>query len=154
VLILQDDVDVAAGNVLDIIAMIDPTKIISKIKGHLLPHLRRDIMRFRPLIGCSTEIFECFNAIFRFCSILSNHLAPSRDIAFQLADQEGLKHRLTGGWWPSRTGGWERAGSAVRDFLQAKPILQGLLGWTDPTPLVPGNQCFVTVSLEHIIDGK
>jgi hypothetical protein len=136
--LFQDDVDIAAGNVLDIIAVIDPSKILAKIKGHLLVHLRRDILRFGPLVGCSTEVFECFNAIFRFCSILSNHLAPSRDISRQLADQEGLKHRITGGWWCAKDGSWERAGTNVRDFLQSRPILQGLIGWTDPKPLVPG----------------
>ncbi|KAJ7795671.1 hypothetical protein B0H14DRAFT_3114648 [Mycena olivaceomarginata] len=46
-----------------------------------------------------------------------------RDIAIQLADQEGLKHRLTGGFWPS--------GSGVRDFLSKHPILQKLVGWTE-----------------------
>ncbi|KAF8220792.1 hypothetical protein L208DRAFT_1123526, partial [Tricholoma matsutake] len=54
------------------------------------------ILHFGPLVSVAIEIFECFNAIFRFCSIFLNHLAPSRDIAFQLASQEVLKHRLTG----------------------------------------------------------
>ncbi len=90
----------AVGNVLNVFAELDPTKIIYKIKLHLLAHLRPDIKRHGPLIGVSMEAFECFNAIFCFCSILSNYLAPSQDIALQLADQEGLKHRLTGGWWP------------------------------------------------------
>ncbi|KAJ7327989.1 hypothetical protein DFH08DRAFT_916737 [Mycena albidolilacea] len=92
------DLLVAAGNVLYAFAVLDPTKILSKIKLHLLAHLGEDVAAFGPLIGVMTEAFECFNAIFRFCSILSNHRAPSRDIALQLADQEGLKHRLTGGW--------------------------------------------------------
>jgi hypothetical protein len=49
-------------------------------------------------MGAATEIFESFNTIFRYYSILSNHLAPSHDIAVQLRDQGGLKHCLTGGW--------------------------------------------------------
>ncbi|KAJ7767678.1 hypothetical protein B0H16DRAFT_1308371, partial [Mycena metata] len=72
---------------------------ITKIKYHLLAHVDDDTVGFGPLVRVATEIYECFNAIFRYCSILSNHLAPSRDIAIQLGDQEGLKHRLTGGWW-------------------------------------------------------
>lgn len=78
--------------------MIDPSKIITKIKFHLLVHIDEDAVEFDPLIGVMTEIFECFNAIFRYCSILSNHLAPSRDIAKQLGDHDGLKHRLTGSY--------------------------------------------------------
>jgi hypothetical protein len=113
---------------------------VSKIKLHLLSHTPEDILAFGPLVGVATEIYECFNAVFRFCSILSNHLAPSRDIALQLADQEGLKHRLTGGWWPSMdsAGEWERAGPAVRAFLHTRPVLQKLVGWTVKNPPVAG----------------
>ena len=130
----------AAGNILDVFAMIDPTKIIEKLKLHLLAHLRADIIWFGPLVGVATEAFECFNAIFHFCSIRSNHLAPSRDISKQLAGQESLKHRVTGGWWHStRTSdNWVQAGVRVRDFLYTQPMLQGLLGWHDPQPLVKG----------------
>ncbi|KAJ6627643.1 hypothetical protein B0H10DRAFT_1706827, partial [Mycena sp. CBHHK59/15] len=135
-----NDVRIAAGNVLDAFAVLDPTKIITKIKLHLLPHTPEDIVAFGPLVGVMTEIYECFNAVFRFCSVLSNHLAPSRDIALQLADQEGLKHRLTGGWWPSRDSDeWERAGPGVRAFLHTRPVLQKLVGWTVKTSLVPGS---------------
>ncbi len=103
---LQSDIDVAVANVLDSFAMVDPSKMVSKLKLHLLVHLKADILRFGPLVGVAAEGFECYNAIFRFCSIFSNHLAPSRDIAFQLAKQEILKHRLTGGWWPTAEGAW------------------------------------------------
>lgn len=109
--------------------MIDPSKIIAKIKYHLLVHLRADILRFGPLIGVSTETYECFNAIFRFCSILSNHLAPSRDIAIQLAEQEVVKHFLSGGYWQSQDGKWEQASSLVRSYLGQNSFLQVLLGY-------------------------
>ncbi|KAJ7750070.1 hypothetical protein DFH07DRAFT_869136 [Mycena maculata] len=123
------DVQTAASNVLDTFAIIDPSKIISKNKLHILAHTTPDVKRHGPLVGNVTEGFESFNGIFRFCSIFSNHLAPSRDIARQLAQQEGLKHRLTGGWWMDVSSGeWERAGSAVP-----------LLGWTDPKPLIQGS---------------
>ncbi|KAJ7715958.1 hypothetical protein B0H16DRAFT_1667025 [Mycena metata] len=133
------DVEIAAGNVMDAFAVVDPTKILTKIKLHLLPHTPEDIVAFGPLVGVATEIYEAFNAVFRFCSILSNHLAPSRDIALQLADQEGLKHRLTGGWWPNSEGEWERAGAGVRGFLATRPVLQKLVGWTIETPAVAGS---------------
>jgi hypothetical protein len=135
---LQSDIEVAAANVLDLFAVIDPSKMTSKQKLHLLVHLKADIRRFGPLVGVATEAFECFNAIFRFCSIFSNHLAPSRDIAFQLASQEVLKHRLTGGWWPTANGEWERPGPSVRNFIHVHPTLQALVGWTSMEPLVNG----------------
>ena len=74
---LQSDVEVAAANVLNLFAMIDPSKMMYKLKLHLLVHLRTDILRFGPLVGVATEVFECCNASFRYCSIFSNHLAPS-----------------------------------------------------------------------------
>jgi hypothetical protein len=124
--------------VLDIFALIDPSKIITKIKYHLLAHIEDDALQFAPLVGVATEIFECFNAIFRFCSILSNHLAPSRYIARQLGNQEVLKHLLTGGWWSSADGEWCRTGSGVRYFMSAHPVLQRLLGWSEEKPLIYG----------------
>lgn len=130
--------EIAAGNVLDLFAMFDPSKMVEKLKLHLLAHLRADIIRFGPLVGVATEAFECFNAIFRFCSIHSNHLAPSRDISNQLAGQEGLKHRITGGWWPLSSGDWVQAGLAVRESLYSQPMLQGLLGWQNPKTLIRG----------------
>ena len=126
---LQSDVETAAANVLDIAALIDPSKIVQKIKYHLLAHLREDVIRFGPLIGVATETYESFNAIFRFCSILSNHLAPSRDIALQLAEQEVLRHLLSGGFWQDSTGRFVSAGSSVVGFLAQQPFLQNLLGY-------------------------
>ena len=81
------------------------------------------------------EIFECFNAVFRMCSIYSNHHAPSWDIAWQLADQEGTRQHLTGGYWQSGDDeSWEQAGASVCGYLEEKPVLQQLYGWTDPAP--------------------
>lgn len=100
-----------------------------KIKYHLLAHLRQDILRFGPLVGVATETYESFNAIFRFCSILSNHLAPSRDIAFQLAEQEVLRHLLSGGHWLDQNGCFKQAGAQVVGFLARNTFLQTLLGY-------------------------
>ncbi|KAG6818880.1 hypothetical protein H0H93_000679 [Arthromyces matolae] len=117
-------------NVLDIWAMIDPSKIIKKIKLHLLSHLVEDIRRFGPPILYSTEVFECWNAIFRLCSILSNHLSPSRDIATTLADVERFKHQVSGGWW-KKNGVYVQAGRCIREFLFTNHELQRRLGWAD-----------------------
>jgi len=125
----QADVEVAAGNVLDIAALIDPSKIIMKIKYHLLAHLREDILQFGPLVGVATETYESFNAIFRLCSVLSNHLAPSRDIALQLAEQEVIRHVLAGGSWLASDGGWKRAGASVTAFFADNELIRTLLGY-------------------------
>lgn len=113
----------------------DPSRILQKIKLHLHAHLCEDILRFGPLVGVCTESFESFNAVFRNCSILSNHRAPSRDIALQLADQEGLKHRLSGGLWQDKDGTWTTAGRGVRKMLTRHPIMQRLIGWHEPEVL-------------------
>lgn len=141
----QADVEIAASNVLDLFAMIDPSKMTCKLKLHLLVHLKEDIRRFGPLIGVATESFECFNAIFRFCSIYSNHLAPSRDIAIQLAGQDMLKHRLTGGWWLAGDGEWRTSGDAVRNFIHENPTLQALVGWTSGEKPASGSFFFISV---------
>ena len=60
----QDDVEIGVSNVIDTFASIDPMKVLTKVKLHLLTHLRADIRRFGPLVGCSTKVFESFNAIF------------------------------------------------------------------------------------------
>lgn len=127
----KDNVETAAANVLDIAALIDPSKIIAKIKYHLLAHLHQDIIRYGPLVGVATETFECFNAIFRYCSILSNHRAPSRDIALQLAEQEVLRHLLSGGRWKAANGDsdWKQPGPSITKFLGGNTFLTTLLGY-------------------------
>ncbi|KAF8801058.1 hypothetical protein BYT27DRAFT_7115992, partial [Phlegmacium glaucopus] len=61
------DVETATANVFDIAALSDPTKVILKIKYHLLAHLCQDIICFGPILSSATETFECFNTIFWFC---------------------------------------------------------------------------------------
>ena len=102
-------------------------------------HLAEDIKQFGPLITQATEGFEGFHGVFRSCSILSNHQAPSRDIALQLADQEGFKQRVTGGWWPDGSGGWKRSGSGVRGSLGRYKMLKSNLGWADNIAAPPGS---------------
>jgi hypothetical protein len=108
----------------------DPKRIMDKVKLHLLAYIWEDVLQFGPLVGVAPEIFECFNAVFYMCSILSNHLTPSHDIADQLADQEGMKHHLTGGYWLSTDDDllWEHSGTGVCDFLHRKPILLSMAG--------------------------
>ncbi|KAK7438747.1 hypothetical protein VKT23_017877 [Stygiomarasmius scandens] len=91
-----DDLGVLIDNILD---AFDPAKILVKAKLHLLTHIPDHIRRFGPAVWFSTEVFECFNAVFQMSSVLSNHQAPSRDIALKNRDMAHVKHLLTGGFW-------------------------------------------------------
>ena len=125
------------GNVLDAFGDVDPSKIITKMKLHLLAHLAQDIRRFGPAIRNSTEIFECFNGIFRLCSIYSNHQAPSRDIATKFASMDRLKHILAGGFWKEGES-WVQAGDNVLRVLRTETIVQCHLGWVPPQQVLLG----------------
>ncbi|KAI0947612.1 hypothetical protein AcW1_009325 [Taiwanofungus camphoratus] len=109
------DLKILIANILDIWVLIDPNHILVKPKLHVLPHVIEDIQRFGPPILYSTEIFECWNAIFRFCSILSNHQAPSHDIAITLADTERFKHQVSRGWWRNESGSVKQKAQKHRD---------------------------------------
>ena len=131
-------VRITTDNVLDLFSRIEPPKIIAKPKLHLLTHLPDNIKHFGPLVGKATETFECFNAIFWFCSVLSNHQAPSCDIAIQLADQEGFKQHVTGGWWLNDAGGWQRSGPGACGSLGRYAMLRNNLGWAEDPLTSPG----------------
>lgn len=134
----QADLQILIDNLLDIWALIDPRRIIEKAKLHTLTHLPNDIRQHGPSILYSTEIFECWNAVFRLCSVLSNHQAPSRDIAETLAHLERFKHHVSGGWWKNEHGDYVQAGDGVRSFLKSEPNLQRRLGWVPKSAKKPG----------------
>jgi hypothetical protein len=133
--LFQADVKIAVANVLDIISTIDPSKILVKIKLHLLVHLEEDIRRHGNPLNGSTETQESFNVIFRLCSIYSNRLSPSRDIALKMSKFEAMKQRLLGGYWKATDDmnepHWVCASARVRDFLAQHPVLQRHLGWVE-----------------------
>ncbi|KAJ3545720.1 hypothetical protein NMY22_g2322 [Coprinellus aureogranulatus] len=134
------DLTILIDNVLDAFAAIDPSKILVKIKLHLLKHLPAHIRRFGPAVRFATEVFESYNTIFRMSSILSNHLAPSRDIARKNVDLDRVKHVLSGGyWWDDKANSWTHAGDAVSDILRKSPAIQRHLGWTPPAKFSPGS---------------
>jgi hypothetical protein len=130
---------------LDAFALVDPAKIIVKMKLQLLPDLIEDIRRYGPAIRYSTEVFECYNAIFRLCSVLSNRQAPSRDIAKKFASMERVKHILSGGYW-KQGDGWVQAGPKVRSLLHEEAFVQRHLGWAPPRELKFG-EFRVTLSI-------
>ncbi|KAJ7096589.1 hypothetical protein B0H15DRAFT_774168 [Mycena belliarum] len=147
------DLTILIGNVLDAFGDQDPAKILLKIKLHLLPHIVDDAVRFGPPIRNSTEVFECFNAIFRLCSILSNHQAPSRDIALKFASMDRVKHMLSRGFWQVN-GDWVCAGPSVRAVLKGMPIIQRHLGWVPPRTIVPGQMRLAAKSKAHLMRWK
>ncbi|KAJ6607200.1 hypothetical protein B0H10DRAFT_1956459 [Mycena sp. CBHHK59/15] len=132
-------VEITVANLLDAFHAVDPLRILTKIKLHLLAHIMDDVRRFGPLIRSSTEIYEAFNGVFRLCSVYSNHLAPSRDISRKFASMDRVKHLLSGGyWWDSRLQQWVQAGEAVLAILQSDRVVQRHLGWVSPTVVSPG----------------
>lgn len=132
------------SNVLDIWSLIDPKRIFVKPKLHLLLHLLFDIRDHGPAVLYATEIFECFNAIFRLCSVLSNHQAPSRDIAFACADMDRFKHQVSGGWWRADQGGSQfvQAGESIRQYFR-NGELQRRLGYSDRSLTHPGMSLYL-----------
>jgi hypothetical protein len=71
--------------------------------------------------------------------VLSNHQAPSRDIAAKFADLDRVKHILSGGYWFDKSEStWVRAGKDVQRILRNTPIIQRHLGWAPPPIWTPG----------------
>ena len=91
-------------NVLDAWAVLEPKRILVRSKLHLLTHTAEHIRNNGPIVGFSTEVFECWNAVFCLCSVLSNHQAPSHDIVEAIAQLERFEHQKSGGWWQGADG--------------------------------------------------
>ncbi|KAJ7135241.1 hypothetical protein C8R43DRAFT_1089512 [Mycena crocata] len=133
------DLQVCIDNVLNLWG-IDPARIMTKYKLHVLPHLPDDVLRFGPPILYATEGFEGWNSVFHLCSILSNHQAPSHDIGVTLADMERFKHQASGGWWkPAGSQEYVQAGRDIVSFLHKNKELQRRLGWMDKSKPKPGS---------------
>ncbi|OBZ68017.1 hypothetical protein A0H81_11962 [Grifola frondosa] len=131
------DLEILIGNVLDIWSLIDPQRVFVKPKLHILSHILEDVRHHGPPPLYSTEIFECFNAIFRMCSVLSNHQAPSRDIAWTCADLDRFKHEISGGWWKGQDGKFVQAGVRVRQYFNNTQV-QRRLGFVSKASHVAG----------------
>ncbi|KAF8976222.1 hypothetical protein BDQ17DRAFT_1441218 [Cyathus striatus] len=75
-------------------------------------------------------------------SVLSNHLAPSHDIALKNAELNGIKHLLSGGYWLDENKmEWSCAGDGVVELLVASPIIQRHLGWSPVSAPQAGSIC-------------
>ncbi|EIN05335.1 hypothetical protein PUNSTDRAFT_36762, partial [Punctularia strigosozonata HHB-11173 SS5] len=144
------DLTILIANVLDYWAELDPSRIVNKIKLRILTYLVPNVQRHGPAILYHTEVFECWNSIFRLCSVLSNHHAPSHDIAATTADMERFKHQASGGFWKNDQGDWIQAGKKIRDLFQENRALQGRLGWNDTAEVSPGHVGLLPQSLRDI----
>lgn len=131
---------------------IDPNRITTKPKLHVLTHLSGDVRRFGPPALYEVEGFEASNKIFRQCSILSNHHAPSHDIAMTMARMERFKHVISGGWWWDKARKrYVRADERITKHFASNAALQHHLGWTPEDRRLPGN---VSDALHlHILTG-
>ncbi|KAJ6616003.1 hypothetical protein B0H10DRAFT_1800267, partial [Mycena sp. CBHHK59/15] len=132
-----EDLEILIDNVLDAFGTLDPSKILVKLNLHVLKHIPQNICQWGPSVRFSTDIFECFNTIFRLCSVLSNHQAPSRDIALKFTDLERVKHILSGGFWKQGSE-WISAGKDARRLLVKTPVLQRHLGWAPKPEWISG----------------
>ena len=125
-----DNLQTSIDKFLDDLTVVDASKIVSKAKCHILTHIVEDIKNFGPAITLSTETFESFNAVFRRCSVLSNHQSPSRDIGVAMSDLATFKHIASGGKW-KENGDWTGPGKDVLRFFQHHKHFFQHLGWTN-----------------------
>ncbi|KAF7310181.1 FAD-binding-3 domain-containing protein [Mycena indigotica] len=147
------DLNIGIANLLDAFDVVDPLRILVKIKLHLLAHLPDDIRRFGPAIRFSTEAFEAYNAIFRACSVRSNRQAPSRDIARKLASIERVKHIFAGGYWYNQQcGKWVCAAESVQELLVTIPVFQRHLGWVSPKLVECGTVQLISEKRQPTVD--
>ena len=137
VITAKANVESTISNFLDALATVDPGRMLSKSKCHILTHIKKDIERFGPPVLLSTEMFEGFNGVWRLCSILSNHHAPSRDIALNLADMDRFKKLASGVQWSEKSR-MVKAGIKVRQFMSDHPEVQNYMGWVQSGAYEPG----------------
>jgi hypothetical protein len=105
------------------------------------------IRRFGPAILFSTERYESFNHVFRLASIYSNRQAPSRDACHLFAEQENVKHVVSGGFWKDpATGKWVKAGANIIKYIDEHPHLCQLLGFPRVEPPEVGEFFFFLCS--------
>lgn len=119
----------AINNFLTLSALCAPSILVTKVKFHFLVHLPAYIRRFGPAILFSTERYKSFNHVFRLSSIHSNRQAPSRDTCQSFADQDIVKHIVTGGYWYDEgVKRWVHAGKDISSYSNTHPEVCQFLG--------------------------
>ncbi|KAJ7460180.1 hypothetical protein FB451DRAFT_1045417, partial [Mycena latifolia] len=133
------ELEVCINDFINITCKCSPSILISKPKFHFLLHLPFFIRRFGPAVLFSTERYEAYNAVFRACSIYSNRLTPSRDIAWSFAGIDRVKHIVTGGWWrDSRSRKWTCANPRVLRHILDHPEMAAMVGLPTKVAHEPG----------------
>ncbi|KAH7905869.1 hypothetical protein BJ138DRAFT_1094753 [Hygrophoropsis aurantiaca] len=123
------DLSRAIEDFLSLSAQCAPSILLTKAKFHFLLHLPMFIRRFGPAILFSTERYESFNHVFRLASIYSNRQAPSRDTCQVFAEQDRVKHIITGGFWRDpETKHWVNAGPDILKYIAEHPQQRQMLG--------------------------
>lgn len=88
------------------------------------------IRRFGPAILFSTERYESFNGVYRLSSVYSNRQALSRDACHLFAEQDNVKHVVSGGMWHDpTTQKWVKAGPGVVKYFNTHPHQRSLLAF-------------------------
>jgi len=129
---LQADLSHVIDDFLSVTAQCAPSILVTKPKFHFLLHLPMFIRRFGPAILYSTERYESFNHVFRLALIYSNRQAPSRDACHLFAEQEGVRHVVSGGYWRDpTTRKWANAGPSVLQYISEHPHQHHFLGFPD-----------------------
>ncbi|KAF8170969.1 hypothetical protein K438DRAFT_1982253 [Mycena galopus ATCC 62051] len=133
------ELEVCINDFINITCKCSPSILISKPKFHFLLHLPFFIRRFGPAVLFSTERYEAYNAVFRLCSIYSNRMTPSRDIAWSFAGIDRVKHIVTGGWWKdSRDQTWMCASPRVLRHILEHPEMAAMVGLPTKAEYEPG----------------
>ncbi|KAJ6632455.1 hypothetical protein B0H10DRAFT_1770681 [Mycena sp. CBHHK59/15] len=133
------DLETCIDDFINITCKCSPSILISKPKFHFLLHLPFFIRRFGPAVLFSTERYEAYNAVFRACSIYSNRLTPSRDIAWSFAGIDRVKHIATGGWWrDSQTQQWVCANPRIMQHILDHPEFAAMIGLPTKEARKPG----------------
>jgi hypothetical protein len=135
--------DTGGENVQDSFGALDRGRILDKSKIHLLKHIPEDARRFGPLPRSSVETYECYNAVFRRCAILSNRRAISRDVARQFSRMDRMKYLVSGGYYTSQDCDqrWVQAGPGILRVLREDVVIQRHLGWA-PHCEIKSGKCF------------
>lgn len=100
----------------------------NKPKFHQLVHLNTVIRRWGPAKNVSADRYESLHKPMRVASVLSNHQAPSRDIANAMASGDMLGFVFSGASWALNQHTRVCAGDKVKELMMLAKNIGHLLG--------------------------
>ncbi|EJU01380.1 hypothetical protein DACRYDRAFT_16097 [Dacryopinax primogenitus] len=145
-----DELRLAVTTLVHAMARLNPIKMISKPKMHILLHIVDNVRRFGPAVGFATERYESYNSVFRTRSVNSNHQAPSRDIATSFAHLDRVTHIINGRRWQDKQTGEYRAASPalLAELTVLRPLMKAIGCLVDEAPDARG---FIQSSQPHSV---